>query len=224
MFNCGPREARRPPDLKKNQALAQETPSTRGLIVGERADRGRRRQAQSVGGTRRLSARRIEISAPLGQIRRMVTPAQIRAARGLLGLSQVWLARLAGISTRSSSIETARSNPKASTLAAIVKALEREGAEFTNGDEPGVKLRKGKAHPWSPDRQSADTHKFLRNYGLHQFMERNRVASSGHLGDNGGRGALASLAEMNLAAQTRPTYILRRWQRPFDILEARSCL
>jgi predicted transcriptional regulator len=75
----------------------------------------------------------------------MVTAAQIRAARGLLGLSQVWLAKLAGISpTALVNIETGTSDPKASTLAAIIAALEKEGAEFTNGDQPGVRLRKAK--------------------------------------------------------------------------------
>jgi DNA-binding XRE family transcriptional regulator len=76
----------------------------------------------------------------------MVTAAQIRAARGLLGLSQVWLAKLAGISpTALVNIETGAGDPKASTLAAIIAALEKEGAEFTNGDQPGVRLRKAKA-------------------------------------------------------------------------------
>jgi CTP:molybdopterin cytidylyltransferase MocA len=41
-------------------------------------------------------------------------------------------------------IETQRADPKASTLAAIAKALGEAGAVFTNGDEPGVKLRKAK--------------------------------------------------------------------------------
>ena len=44
----------------------------------------------------------------------MVTPPQIRAARGLLGLSQVWLAKLAAISpTALVNIETGSSDPKA---------------------------------------------------------------------------------------------------------------
>jgi predicted transcriptional regulator len=52
----------------------------------------------------------------------------------LLGLSQVRLAKLAGISpTALVNIETGASDPKASTLTAIIKALEAEGAEFTNG-------------------------------------------------------------------------------------------
>ncbi len=60
----------------------------------------------------------------------MVTPAQIRAARGLLRLSQVWLAKLAGISPTAlvKIAETGASDPKASSLTAIIKALEAEGA------------------------------------------------------------------------------------------------
>jgi predicted transcriptional regulator len=72
----------------------------------------------------------------------MVIPAQIRAARALLGLSQVELAKMAGISpTALVNIETGASDPKTSTLTAIIGALESAGAAFTNGDEPGVKLR-----------------------------------------------------------------------------------
>ena len=48
--------------------------------------------------------------------------------------------KLAGISPTAPSIWGLR----ASTLAAIIKALELEGAEFTNGDQPGVTLRKAK--------------------------------------------------------------------------------
>jgi predicted transcriptional regulator len=61
----------------------------------------------------------------------------------MLGLTQTDLATKAGISkTALIAIETATSDPKASTLAAIQKALESAGAEFTNGDQPGVRLRK----------------------------------------------------------------------------------
>jgi transcriptional regulator with XRE-family HTH domain len=33
--------------------------------------------------------------------------------------------------------------PLANNLAAIKRALEESGVEFTNGDQPGVRLRKG---------------------------------------------------------------------------------
>jgi predicted transcriptional regulator len=61
----------------------------------------------------------------------------------MLGLTQSDLAAKAGISkTALISIETSTSDPKASTLSAIQKALEAAGVEFTNGDQPGVRLRK----------------------------------------------------------------------------------
>lgn len=41
--------------------------------------------------------------------------------------------------------ETGTRVPRASTLEALRDALERRGVEFTNGAEPGVKLRAGKA-------------------------------------------------------------------------------
>lgn len=38
--------------------------------------------------------------------------------------------------------ETGRRNPHPRTLAAIRTALEAAGVEFTNGDAPGVRLRR----------------------------------------------------------------------------------
>jgi transcriptional regulator with XRE-family HTH domain len=61
----------------------------------------------------------------------------------MLGLTQSDLAAKAAISkTALISIETSTSDPKASTLSAIQKALEVACVEFTNGDGPGVRLRK----------------------------------------------------------------------------------
>lgn len=60
----------------------------------------------------------------------------------MLGLTQAELASRAGISTTGlNNIERGGSDPKASTLRAIQRALEEGGVEFTNGDQPGVKLR-----------------------------------------------------------------------------------
>jgi predicted transcriptional regulator len=73
----------------------------------------------------------------------MISPSQIRGARAMLGLTQADLAAKADISkTALISIETSMSDPKASTLSAIQKALEAAGVEFTNGEQPGVRLRK----------------------------------------------------------------------------------
>ena len=73
----------------------------------------------------------------------MLKPEQIRGARAMLGLTQAEVAKRAGISTTGlNNIERGASDPKASTLAAVQQVLEAAGVEFTNGGEPGVKLRR----------------------------------------------------------------------------------
>jgi transcriptional regulator with XRE-family HTH domain len=72
----------------------------------------------------------------------VISPAQSLAARGLLNLSQVKLARLANVSgSMLRDFEKGRM-PTIDDLEAIRRALEAKGVEFTNGDEPGVRLRK----------------------------------------------------------------------------------
>ena len=75
----------------------------------------------------------------------MVTPAQCRAARGLLSWSQQQLAERArvGIVTVHQ-LEAGISEPRAATLEVIRRALETAGVEFIdeNGGGPGVRLRK----------------------------------------------------------------------------------
>ena len=62
----------------------------------------------------------------------MLTPAKIRAARALLGLTQARLAAAVGISkTALCAIETGGSDPRSSTLKAIRAALESRGVVFT---------------------------------------------------------------------------------------------
>lgn len=76
----------------------------------------------------------------------MVTAAQMRAARALIGLSQAELARRAGVSIptikRSESDNERASVVSAETLEKIRAALETEGVEFTNGNHLGVRLRR----------------------------------------------------------------------------------
>jgi transcriptional regulator with XRE-family HTH domain len=75
----------------------------------------------------------------------VVSGAQIRAARGLIGLSQNELARAANLSVPGlANIEGGKSSPLAVTLDRIVRALEARGVEFTNGDGPGVRLKKAR--------------------------------------------------------------------------------
>ena len=58
----------------------------------------------------------------------------------MLGLTQAQLAASAGLSTTAlNNIEREAADPKASTLAAIQRALEGAGVEFTNGGQPGAK-------------------------------------------------------------------------------------
>ena len=58
----------------------------------------------------------------------MPSPAQLRAARGLLGLSRGWLAKLAGVAPSPVLKVERRGDPAG--LAAIVRVLKAEGAEF----------------------------------------------------------------------------------------------
>jgi transcriptional regulator with XRE-family HTH domain len=71
----------------------------------------------------------------------MLTPAQVRAARGLLDWTQIVLAARARVGPSTvRSFEAGRSLPIENNLSAIRAALEAAGVEFTNGGQPGVKL------------------------------------------------------------------------------------
>lgn len=72
-----------------------------------------------------------------------IAPAQLRAARALVDWSRDRLAEAADTTSRTiARLESGDTTPRQSTLTAIRTALEAAGVEFTNGDEPGVKLRK----------------------------------------------------------------------------------
>ncbi|MEJ0092578.1 MAG: helix-turn-helix domain-containing protein [Methylocella sp.] len=74
-----------------------------------------------------------------------MTPAQSRAGRGLVELSQADLAAAAGVGLSTvRNFEAGRSTPIDNNLAAIRAALEAAGVEFIaeNGGGPGVRLRK----------------------------------------------------------------------------------
>jgi DNA-binding XRE family transcriptional regulator len=74
-----------------------------------------------------------------------ITPAQCRAARGLIAMHQATLAEAANV-TRNVIIdfEKGRRMPGRNNLAAIQRVLEEAGVEFTNGNAPGVRLKKSK--------------------------------------------------------------------------------
>jgi transcriptional regulator with XRE-family HTH domain len=76
----------------------------------------------------------------------MSSIAQIRGARGLLGWSQTELARSAGLSEPTiKRFETGQTNVSEAAIAKMVSALEAAGVEFTNGDQPGVRLKKARS-------------------------------------------------------------------------------
>ena len=72
-----------------------------------------------------------------------MSPEQCRAARSWLDWSQQDLAARAKVSLSTvRDFEKRRRKPIANNLAAIRRALEAAGVEFTNGDAPGVRLKK----------------------------------------------------------------------------------
>jgi transcriptional regulator with XRE-family HTH domain len=74
-----------------------------------------------------------------------ITPEQSRAARGLLDWSQTELGTRSNLSESTiRDFEKGRRVPTINNLEAIQRALEAAGVEFTNGDGPGVRMRKGK--------------------------------------------------------------------------------
>jgi transcriptional regulator with XRE-family HTH domain len=72
----------------------------------------------------------------------MITGEQVKAARKLLKWSQEALAFEAGITQATvTNFETGKHRLAALSLTTIQRALEAAGVEFTNGGEPGVKLK-----------------------------------------------------------------------------------
>ena len=75
----------------------------------------------------------------------MITSAQCRAARGLVGWSQQQLANKAGIGTVAvHQLENGTRQPRRATLDVVRRAFEAAGVEFIdeNGGGAGVRLRK----------------------------------------------------------------------------------
>lgn len=77
-----------------------------------------------------------------------MNPRQCRAARALLGLSQVQLCNLAGISHKPLvDFEKGKTHPYPSTIEKLRQVLEAEGVEFipSNGGGAGVRLKEPEA-------------------------------------------------------------------------------
>jgi transcriptional regulator with XRE-family HTH domain len=77
----------------------------------------------------------------------MITPAQCRAARGLVGWSQQALAKKAGIGTVAvHQLESGASQPRRATMDVVRRALEAAGVEFIdeNGGGVGVRFREAR--------------------------------------------------------------------------------
>jgi transcriptional regulator with XRE-family HTH domain len=75
----------------------------------------------------------------------VITSEQVRAARALIRWEQRDLAETSKVSLPSiKRLETTHGPLSAQprTIEAIQAALEAAGVEFTNGDQPGVRLRK----------------------------------------------------------------------------------
>lgn len=76
----------------------------------------------------------------------LITGNQLRAGRALAGVEQKWLAEKSGVSINTIRNMEARGaeaiTSGAVTLRKVQAALEEAGIEFTNGGQPGVRLKK----------------------------------------------------------------------------------
>ena len=74
----------------------------------------------------------------------LITGRQLRAARVLIGMEQIDLAKRARVSIgtirRMEGFE-GEIGARTSTLSLVKRALEKAGVEFLNDDRPGVRLR-----------------------------------------------------------------------------------
>ena len=72
-----------------------------------------------------------------------IRPEQCRAARGLIDWTRDELAKRSGVTKRTIlRFEDGSPSVRPATISAIRSALEAAGVTFTNGDEPGVKLKR----------------------------------------------------------------------------------
>jgi transcriptional regulator with XRE-family HTH domain len=74
----------------------------------------------------------------------MVTSAQLRAARSLLNWTVRDLAEKAGVHRNTITRAETDATSHGHAVSQIIRTLEDAGVEFTNHNEPGVKLRLAK--------------------------------------------------------------------------------
>ena len=70
---------------------------------------------------------------------------QLRMARAAIGWGVRELAEKAGVTANTVTRIENGADAKQSTIDALQRALEAAGIEFTNGDQPGLRLTKGAA-------------------------------------------------------------------------------
>jgi hypothetical protein len=88
----------------------------------------------------------------MGQGEKSLIAAQIRAARALVRLSAEELSRLSKVGLRTirrAELAERETSLTAANDMALRRALEAAGVEFTDGDHPGVRLRKADEKPKS---------------------------------------------------------------------------
>ena len=74
-----------------------------------------------------------------------MTPIQLRMARAAVGWGVRELAAKAGVTANTVTRIENGADAKQSTMEMLQRALEAAGIEFTNGDQPGVRLTKAAA-------------------------------------------------------------------------------
>ena len=77
----------------------------------------------------------------------IITGRHIRAARGLVGWSQIELAKRAKVALGTARKMEESNGPVGSrtdSLFKVLGVLEKAGVEFLNDDQPGVRMKRGK--------------------------------------------------------------------------------
>ena len=82
---------------------------------------------------------------------------QLRMARAAIGWGVRELAEKAGVTANTVTRIENGADAKQSTIDALQRALEAAGIEFTNGDQPGVRLKAAAARSGEPASASRPT-------------------------------------------------------------------